>query len=122
MRKQGALVTPGARENIFSSQVRYHTERWRQAFPLFCTYGVMWDLDGHCRMRQVCFSSDGKLLTVACEDKFHTVMVFRWEEGLLRCQARLGVKKALAMCFSLDGQELIAAGHKHFKVGTRKTL
>ncbi|CAM9962636.1 unnamed protein product, partial [Ectocarpus sp. 8 AP-2014] len=54
---------------------------------------------------QVCFSSDGKLLAVACEDKGHTVMVFRWESGLLRCQARLGVKKALSMCFSLNSDE-----------------
>ncbi|CAM9415834.1 unnamed protein product, partial [Ectocarpus fasciculatus] len=67
---------------------------------------------------QVCFSSDGKLLAVACEDKAHTVMVFRWESGLLRCQARLGVKKALSMCFSLNADELLAAGHKHFKVWT----
>lgn len=65
---------------------------------------------------KVCFSSDGKLLAAACEDKNHTVMVFRWEAGLLRCQARLGAKKALALCFSLDGQELVATGHKHFKV------
>lgn len=55
-------------------------------------------------------------MAVACEDKSHTVMVFRWEVGLLRCQARLGVKKALALCFSLNGEELVAAGHKHFKV------
>ncbi|CAN0143424.1 unnamed protein product [Ectocarpus sp. 13 AM-2016] len=45
-------------------------------------------------------------------------MVFRWESGLLRCQARLGVKKALSMCFSLNSDELLAAGHKHFKVWT----
>lgn len=67
-------------------------------------------------IHQVCFSSDGLLLAAACEDKSHTVMVFRWEAGLLRCQARLGVKKALALCFSLNADELVAAGHKHFKV------
>lgn len=67
-------------------------------------------------IHQVCFSSDGMLLAAACEDKSHTVMVFRWEAGLLRCQARLGVKKALALCFSLNADELVAAGHKHFKV------
>lgn len=65
---------------------------------------------------QVCFSADGNLLAVACEDKGHTVMVFRWKEGSLRCQARLGVKKALSLCFSLNANELVAAGHKHFKV------
>lgn len=65
---------------------------------------------------QVCFSADGEMLAVACEDKSHTVMVFRWEAGVLRCQARLGVKKALSLCFSLNGDELVAAGHKHFKV------
>ncbi|CAM9399079.1 unnamed protein product [Ascophyllum nodosum] len=67
---------------------------------------------------QVCFSPDGKLLAAACEDKSHTVMVFRWKEGLLRCQSRLGAKKALALCFGLNGQSLLAAGHKHFKVWT----
>ena len=33
---------------------------------------------------QVCFSADGSLLAVACEDKSHTVMVYRWESGILR--------------------------------------
>ena len=65
---------------------------------------------------QVCFSADGNLLAIACEDKAHTVMVYRWKEGSLRCQARLGVKKALSLCFSLNATELVAAGHKHFKV------
>lgn len=65
---------------------------------------------------QVSFSADGKLLAVACEDKSHTVMVFRWESGILRCQARAGAKKALALCFGLNADELLAAGHKHFKV------
>lgn len=67
-------------------------------------------------MRQVYFSADGKLLAVACEDRRHTVMIFRWEAGLLRCQARLGVKKALSLCFSQNASELVAAGYKHFKV------
>lgn len=35
-----------------------------------------------------------------------------------RCQARLGIKKALSLCFSLNADELLAAGHKHFKVWT----
>ncbi|CAN0343693.1 unnamed protein product, partial [Scytosiphon promiscuus] len=30
---------------------------------------------------QVCFSPDGCLLAVACEDRSHTVMVFRWKSG-----------------------------------------
>lgn len=132
---------------------------------------------------KICFSADGSLLAVACEDKSHTVMVYRWESGLLRyymlhllekheysrqvafklstrfpldirtcicgtpylgsmsdvglpshvqvlplpphaplprtrCQASLGVKKALSLCFSLNAGELLAAGHKHFKVWT----
>lgn len=43
-------------------------------------------------------------------------MVFRWESGILRCQARAGAKKALSLCFSLKADKLLAAGHKHFKV------
>lgn len=30
----------------------------------------------------------------------------------------MGVKKALSLCFSLNADELLAAGHKHFKVWT----
>lgn len=62
------------------------------------------------------FSADGHLLAVACEDKNHTVMVFRWESGVLRCQAQAGAKKVLSLCFSLMADEILAAGHKHFKV------
>ncbi|CAM9609602.1 unnamed protein product [Scytosiphon promiscuus] len=68
--------------------------------------------------QQVSFSPDGCLLAVACEDRSHTVMVFRWKSGVMRCQARLGVKKALSLCFSLNADELLAGGHKHFKVWT----
>lgn len=30
----------------------------------------------------------------------------------------MGVKKALSLCFSLNADELLAGGHKHFKVWT----
>ncbi|CAM9284992.1 unnamed protein product, partial [Choristocarpus tenellus] len=66
----------------------------------------------------VCFSSDGELLAAACEDEGHTVVVYRWMSGILKGQAKAGVKKVLALCFNLDSQELLAAGHKHFKVWT----
>lgn len=45
-------------------------------------------------------------------------MNYIWRVPANRCQARLGAKKALSMCFSLNAEELLAAGHKHFKVWT----
>ncbi|CAM9588870.1 unnamed protein product [Discosporangium mesarthrocarpum] len=67
---------------------------------------------------QVCFSPDGSLLAAACEDQGHTVAVYRWCSGLLKSQGQAGVKRVLALRFSLDSRELLAAGHKHFKVWT----
>ncbi|CAM9330895.1 unnamed protein product, partial [Chrysoparadoxa australica] len=69
---------------------------------------------------EVCFSSNGLLLAVAYHDAAHTVMVFRWEDGVCVCQGSAGPKKVTALAFDASGVLLLAAGCKYFRVFTIK--
>ena len=66
----------------------------------------------------VAFSADGSLLAVASQDPDHTVYVYSWKCGALKCSVKTGESKILCLCFNGDGSTLLAGGVKSFSVMT----
>ncbi|GMH54311.1 hypothetical protein TrST_g10520 [Triparma strigata] len=64
----------------------------------------------------VAFSADGSLLAVASQDAGHTIYVYSWKDGALKCQAKTGEGKILCLAFNDTGKQLVAGGVKTFSV------
>ncbi|GMH72372.1 hypothetical protein TrRE_jg9544, partial [Triparma retinervis] len=66
----------------------------------------------------IAFSNDGELLAVASQDAAHTVYVYAWKSGALKCSSKTGERKVLCLSFNGDGSGLVAGGDKTFSVFT----
>ena len=64
----------------------------------------------------IAFSADGDLLAVASQDASHTVYVYSWKSGALKCSTKTGESKILCLSFNGDGTGLVAGGDKTFSV------
>jgi WD40 repeat protein len=62
------------------------------------------------------FSADGSLLAVASTDAQHTISVYAWSDGTLKCSAPTGSAKLLSLSFDKSGDALVAGGNKAFSV------
>ena len=61
---------------------------------------------------QVCFSTDGKLLASAGNDDKHSIAVYDWMAGMLKCSTYGGMRKVLGLTFA-PGEKLMQVGLKH---------
>ena len=61
---------------------------------------------------QVEFSCDGKLLATAGNDDNHSIAVYDWMSGFLKCSTYGGMRKVLGFAFA-PGYQLMQVGMKH---------
>ncbi|GMI46711.1 hypothetical protein TrCOL_g1657 [Triparma columacea] len=61
---------------------------------------------------QLCFSTDGKLLASAGNDDNHSVAVYDWMAGVMKCSTFGGMRKVLSLAFA-PGEKLMQMGLKH---------
>ena len=67
---------------------------------------------------ELCFNSDGKLLACVGKDKFQTITIYDWREGMIRTSSTSLKDKTMDLCFTPDDSGLIHVGTNFIRFWT----